>query len=224
MMKPSLRLLTLYAGVLCIAAGLFAQSRLAPPMVFVIIGPPGSGKRTQSRLLAKKYRIPPIDMATVVKSDIGKRSALSEALKVSLASGDLINDDGVNDLIKSRILRQDAAKGFILDGYPRTESQALFLDDVLKENDLPKPKVILLESPDDIVTKRMLKRHSAADDPEVIRRRLAEYHEDSKFLSGWYQTENVMRVDATPSIEVVAAQIDSLIEDALAKKAFSTRP
>ncbi len=224
MLKPSLRLLTLQVGVLWIAAGLFAQSRLAPPMVFVIIGPPGSGKRTQSRLLAKKYKIPSIDMATVVKSDLGKRSSLSEALKVSLASGDLINDDGVNDLIKSRILRQDAARGFILDGYPRTESQAQFLDVILKENDLPKPKVILLESPDDIVTKRMLKRHSADDDPQTIRRRLTEYHEDSKFLSGWYQTENVMRVDGTPSIEAVAAQIVNLIEDALAKKAFSTRP
>src|SRR5271165_2649583 len=224
MRKSGLRLLTLQVGVLWIAAGLLAQSRLAPPMVFVIIGPPGSGKSTQSRLLGKKYKIPPIDMASVLKSDLGKRSALSQALKVSLASGDLINDDAVNDLIKSRILQQDTARGFILDGYPRTESQAQFLDAVLKENDLPKPKVILLESPDDVVTKRMLKRHRADDDPDVIRRRLAEYREDSKFLSGWYQSENVMRVDATASIEVVAAQIDNLIEDALAKKAFSKRP
>jgi adenylate kinase len=224
MLKPGLRLLTLQAAILWIAAGLFAQSRLAPPMVFVIIGPPGSGKSTQSRLLGKKYKIPPIDMASVVTSDIGKRSALSQALKVSLASGDLVNDDAVNDLIKSRILQQDAGRGFILDGYPRTESQAQFLDAVLKENDLPKPKVILLESPDDVVTKRMLKRHSADDDPDTIRRRLAEYHEDSKFLSGWYQTENVMRVDATLRIDVVAAQIDNLIEDALARKAFSKRP
>ncbi len=205
------------------AAGLFAQSRLAPPMVFVIIGPPGSGKSTQSKLLAKKYKIPAIDMATVVKSDVGKRSALSEALKISLASGDLVNDDAVNDLIKSRILQQDASRGFILDGYPRTESQAQYLDAVLKDNELPRPKVILLESPDDVVTKRMLKRRRADDAPEIIQRRLAEYHEDSKFLSSWYQTENVMRVDATPSIEIVAAQIDRLIEDALEKKSFSTR-
>jgi len=59
--------------------------------------------------------------------------------------------------------------------------------------------------------------------PEIIRQRLAEYREDSKFLTAWYQTENVMRVDATANIETVAAQIDGLIADALAKKAFSTR-
>ena len=89
---------------------------------------------------------------------------------MSLASGDLINDDAVDDLIKTRILQPDAGRGFILDGYPRTEKQAKFLDDVLKENGLPTPKVILLESPDDIVTKRMLKRHQADDGPDVIQR------------------------------------------------------
>jgi adenylate kinase len=211
------RLLTLVTGLL------LAQSSLAPPMVFVIIGPPGSGKSTQSKLLGKKYKIPPIDITALANSSIGKRSSLSEALKVSLASGDLINDDAVDDLIKARLLQKDATRGFILDGYPRTEKQAKFLDALLKENELPSPKVILLESPDDVVAKRMLKRRRADDSPEVIQQRLAEYHEESGFLGDWYKTENVMRVDATSSIEVVAAQIDSLIQDALAKKAFATR-
>lgn len=223
MLTHSLRFLVLMVGILWTGVGLLAQSPLAPPMVFVIIGPPGSGKSTQSKLLGKKYKIPPIDMAELVKKGIGKRSELSEALKVALASGDLINNDAVDDLIKTRILQPDAVRGFILDGYPRTAGQAKFLDDILRQNGLPTPKVILLESPDDVVTKRMLKRHRADDKPEIIRQRLAEYREDSKFLTAWYRTENVMRVDATANIETVAAQIDGLIADALAKKAFSTR-
>jgi len=214
-------LLTASVGALSTGIGLFAQ--LAPPMVFVIIGPPGSGKSTQSRLLAKKYKIPQIDIATLAKTEIGKRSGLSDALKVSLASGDLINDDAANDLIKARLLSSDASRGFILNGYPRTAGQAKFLDNVLKDNGLPRPKVILLEAADDVVTQRMRKRHRADDTPEVIRQRLAAYHDDSSFLTEWYQAENVMRVNATLSIQQVAAQIDTLIEDALANKAFSKR-
>lgn len=217
------RVLTLFLAVLWTGLGLVAQSRLAPPMVFVIIGPPGSGKSTQSKLLGKKYKIPPVDVADLVKKEMGKRGALSDALKASMASGDLINDDAANDLIKARLLQPDAGRGFILDGYPRTEGQATFLDGLLKNNGLPKPKVILLESPDDVVTKRMLKRRRADDSPDVIQQRLAQYHDDSQFLKDWYQAENVMRVDATRSIAEVAAQIDGLIADALARKAFSTR-
>jgi len=224
MRAPSLRSITLMIGLVVAGIGLLAQSRLAPPMVFVIIGPPGSGKSTQSHLLGKKYKIPPIDLAELVKSEFGRKSGLSEALKASIASGDLVTDDAADDMIKTRLLQPDAARGFILDGYPRTSAQAKFLDAVLKDNGLPRPKVILLESPDDVVTQRMLKRRRADDNPENIRQRLAEYREDSKFLSDWYQAENVMRVNATLGINQVAAQIDDLIADALAKKAFSTRP
>jgi adenylate kinase len=191
--------------------------------VFVIVGPPGSGKSTQSQLLSKKYKIPSISLSDLIKDEMGKRGRLAEALKASVASGDLINDDAANDLVRTRILRADAGRGFILDGYPATAAQAKFLDGFLKENELPLPKVILLDAPDAVVTKRMLSRRRADDKPDIIESRLKEYHEEAQFLGDWYKKENVMRVDGTRPIAEVAAQIHDRIEDALAKRSFTTR-
>ena len=202
---------------------LAAQSRLGPSLVFVIVGPPGSGKTTQSQLLSKKYKIPSVSLSDLIKAEMGKRGKLADALKVSVASGDLINDDAANDLVKARILRADAGRGFILDGYPGTPAQARFLDGLLKENELSSPKVILLDAPDDVVTKRMLARRRADDKPDIIESRLKEYRTESDFLADWYKKENVLRVDATRPIGEVAQRIDALIQDALARKSFSTR-
>ena len=213
----------LVIAAVVLATQLAAQSRLGPSLVFVIVGPPGSGKTTQSQLLSKKYKIPSVSLSDLIKAEMGKRGRLADVLKVSIASGDLINDDAANDLVKARILRADAGHGFILDGYPATAPQAQFLDGLLKENELSSPKVILLDAPDDVVTKRMLARHRADDKPAIIESRLKEYRTDADFLSNWYKKENVLRVDATRPIAEVAQRIDALIQDALAKKSFRAR-
>src|ERR1700736_6505009 len=122
-----------------------AQSRLAPSLVFVILGPPGSGKTVQSRLLGKKYKIPVIAVSDLIKSEMGKHSKLADSLQVGVESGALVNDDAANELVSAHLLGANTGRGFVLDGYPLTESQARFFDDFLKKNDLPPPKVILLE-------------------------------------------------------------------------------
>jgi adenylate kinase len=200
-----------------------APSRLRPALVFVIIGPPGSGKTVQSRLLGKKYKIPPISMSDLIQREMGTRSRLSSSLRASISSGELINDDAANELLKARVLASDAGNGFILDGYPATAGQAAFLDGLVKENGLPSPKVILLEAPDQVIEKRMLSRKRADDQPETIARRIKEYRSNAEFLISWYKSENVMRVDATQPITQVQRQIDDLIADALARKTFTSR-
>ena len=200
-----------------------AQSRLAPPLVFVILGPPGSGKTVQSRLLGKKYKIPVVAVSDLIKSEMGTHSRLADSLQIGVASGALVNDDAANELIHARLLGAHTARGFILDGYPLTESQARFFDDFLKKNSLPLPKVILLEVPDDLVKKRMTARRRVDDKPEIIDARIAQYRTDAQMLTNWYAQENVLRVDATKTVAEVAAQIDSLIADALAPKSFGNR-
>ena len=200
-----------------------AQSRLAPPLVFVILGPPGSGKTVQSRLLGKKYKIPVVAVSDLIKSEMGKHSRLADSLQVGVESGALVNDDAANELINARLLGSHTARGFILDGYPLTESQARFFDDFLKKNSLPLPKVILLEVPDDLVKKRMTARRRADDKPEIIDARIVQYRKDAQMLTNWYAQENVLRVDAAKTVAEVAGQIDKLIADALTPKSFGNR-
>src|ERR1019366_3313129 len=88
-----------------------AQSRLAPALVFVILGPPGSGKTVQSRLLGKKYKIPVIAVADLIKSEMGKHSKLADSLQVGVESGALINDDAANELIGAHLLGASTGRG-----------------------------------------------------------------------------------------------------------------
>ncbi len=200
-----------------------AQSQLAPSQVFVILGPPGSGKSVQSQLLRKKYKIPVVAVSDLIKSEMGKHSRLADSLQVGVESGALINDDAANELISAHLLGSKIPHGFVLDGYPLTESQARFFDAFLKEAGLPMPKVILLEVSDDVVKKRLLGRRRADDKPEIIDARIAQYRTDAQMLSNWYAQENVLRVDASKTIAEVAAQIDRLIAEALARKSFGHR-
>jgi adenylate kinase len=196
---------------------------MAPSLVFVILGPPGSGKTVQSRLLGKRYKIPVIAVSDLIKSEMGKHSRLADSLQVSVESGALVNDDAANELISSHLLGPKTGRGFVMDGYPLTESQARFFDDLLKKSGLPLPKVILLEVPDDVAKKRLLGRKRADDKPEIIDARIAQYRTDAQMLSSWYTKENVLRVDAGKPIADVAGQIDQLIAEALVPKTFKDR-
>lgn len=200
-----------------------AQSRLAPSLVFVILGPPGSGKTVQSRLLGKRYKIPVVTVSDLIKSEIGKHSRLADSLQVGVESGALINDDAANELVSTHLLGSNTGRGFVLDGYPLTESQARFFDDFLKKAGLPLPKVILLDVPDAVAKKRLLGRRRADDKPEIIDARITQYRTDAQMLTSWYAQENVLKVDATKPIAEVASQIDQLIAEALVPKSFKSR-
>ncbi len=174
-------------------------------------------------MLAKKYKIPVVAVSDLIKNEMGKHSKLADSLQVEVASGALVNDDAANELINTRLLGAHTARGFILDGYPLTESQARFFDDFLKKNSLPPPKVILLEVPDEVSKRRMTARHRVDDKPEIIDARIAQYRTDAQMLTKWYAQENVLRVDASKSVPEVAARIDTLIADALTPKSFADR-
>ena len=204
-----MRKLSLLLGL---ALSLAAQSG-GSKMVVLIVGPPGSGKTTQAKNLSRKYGIPAISMAGILKKEGGGKGGLNKRLKVQVASGELVNDQAANDLIARRIGRKDALRGFILDGYPATVKQADYLDAALKERGLPPPVVVHLEVPDTVALERMKGRRRADDQPEVMRARLEEYHREAQPVLEHYSGGQLKKVDGTRD----ERQVWQDIEQALGK-------
>ena len=200
---------------------LFAQ--LSPPKVIILVGPPGSGKTTQARILAKKYHIPAFSVSDLLKKQISSQPN-DPVLAAAIASGDLLPDDAASNLIRVHLLRADLHKGFILDGYPATSGQAKALDQMLQEQQLPGAIVVLLEASDDVIRKRMNARHQADDKPEMIEQRIQEFRNEAALLTAWAGQSRVVRVNANGSITSVSAQIVAGLEDAWSNPTFSQRP
>jgi adenylate kinase len=206
-----------------IIAALPCTAQLQPARTIILIGPPGSGKTVQADYLRKKFKIPAISMAQLLQQELDRRSPTSELLAASLSSGELLADGSANDLMKARLLRPDASRGFILDGYPVSEGQAKALDAWLLEHNLPKPVVIILDVPEDVSRTRMLRRRRADDTSENIERRLREYKESGRLVEQWYGAQQTAHVDGTGAVPEVAKRLADAVESIREKTPLKTR-
>ena len=129
-------------------------------MIILLFGPPGSGKGTQGRLMIDwlPVKIPSISTGDMLRAEIAAKTPLGLKTQSIIAAGGLVNDDLMNEVLRSRISQPDCRKGFMLDGYPRTLEQAEYLDHLLAERRLPKPLVIHLDVPADVLVGRMISR------------------------------------------------------------------
>jgi len=189
---------------------LLAQATVRGQTVILLLGPPGAGKTTQAKNLSRKYRIPAISMAEILKKAGGKVN-FNRSLKVPLASGEMVNDEVANQLIQQRIAQKDAQQGFLLDGYPQTAKQAEYLEAQLKERGLPDPVVLLLEVPDAVALERMSTRGRVDDTPELSRRRLQQYRVEEKLVLERY-TRNQKKVDGTRKPQEVWEEIQRVLD------------
>ena len=121
------------------------------PVNLVLIGPPGCGKGTQAVRLAERYGIPHISTGEILRAAVRAGTPLGREVAATLASGSLVGDDMMTDLVRERLAEPDVAPGFVLDGFPRTVVQARALDEMVGSHTI----VILIEVPDSEIVRRM---------------------------------------------------------------------
>ncbi len=201
---------------LWLAAGGWAQQR--PQVVILLVGPPGSGKGTQAKMITEKYGVPAFSTGDLLRAEVKEGTALGKRIQPVMAQGGLVDDSIVNELVAGRTLKPDAARGFILDGYPRTVAQAQFLDRLLAERRWPRPTVIHLDVPDSVVIERLLQRGRADDKPEVIRGRLKKYESETAPVLKHYSAGDYHRIDGTKAPEAVFAQIETVLRKKMGRK------
>lgn len=191
-------------------------------MNLILFGPPAAGKGTQAKRLVEQRRMVQLSTGDMLRAAAKAGTAVGLAAKDIMARGELVPDDLVVAIVADRIAEPDARNGFVLDGFPRTVPQAHALDRLLKERGLKLDAVIDLKVDEGSLLKRIEKRiaqtraQGAAlrvdDDPNVLRRRILAYRDQTAPLAAYYQLQSVLRaVDGMAPVSEVAHAIDKLL-------------
>jgi len=194
-------------------------------MRLIFLGPPGAGKGTQAKLLTEKYGIPQLSTGDMLRAAVAAGTDVGKRAKAVMDAGQLVSDAIVNEIVSDRVDSPDCAKGFILDGYPRTVPQAEALDQILAGKGIALDAVVELKVDEDALVKRMENRVAETiaaggtvrsdDNPEAFKRRLTEYREKTAPLSNYYaSTGKLQTVDGMANVDKVTAQIAGILENA----------
>jgi adenylate kinase len=183
----------------------------------LLLGPQGSGKGTQAKRISAEYAIPHVSTGDMLREAIANGSELGRRVKPILQRGDLVPDDVMVELIRERLSREDAANGFVLDGFPRTIAQAEALDAMLREMGRELTIVFELQLSDEACIDRLLRRAEVEgrtdDTPEAIRNRLDRYHQETEPVIEHYRaTGKLVGIHADRSIPEVFSEIQEALD------------
>jgi adenylate kinase len=160
-------------------------------MRLLIFGPPGAGKGTQAQFISKYYKIPHISTGDLFRENISNDTPLGIEAKRFSESGELVPDEVTNAMVRERLSQPDVADGFLLDGYPRTPSQAAALEEMLPEGTRIRA-VLNMIVPEEELLKRLSTRGRQDDELETIRRRLRIYHDTTEPLAEYYRGKGIL--------------------------------
>jgi adenylate kinase len=191
-------------------------------MVVVLLGPPGSGKGTQAAQLAPVLKVPHVATGDILREEVSRESELGRQARSIMEQGGLVPDELVLAILRTRLSRKDCAGGFLLDGYPRSLSQAETLDRLLAELDHRVNRVVNIAVPENVLVERMTRRSRTErrtdDRPDVFRERLRVYREKTRPVVEYYRSHGVLaEIDGTGSIEDVARAVREAVPVAEAR-------
>ena len=210
-------------------------------MNVILLGAPGAGKGTQAAILAKELNIPTVSTGNILRAAVASGSELGKQAKACMESGALVSDEIIIGIIRDRLAEPDCAKGYILDGVPRTIGQA----EALEANGIRFDHVVSMEISDETIMERMGGRrvcpkcgatyHVAAvppkregvcdecgsglitrkdDAPETVKARLAVYHKETEPLKEFYRSRGVLYpVEDQGSVEATSAAILKVLKE-----------
>jgi adenylate kinase len=207
-----------------------------PHMRMILVGPPGAGKGTQAARLVDTFRIPHISSGDMLRAAVKEGTELGKQADGFMKAGKLVPDEVVIGMILERIAKPDCAKGFMLDGFPRTRPQAEALDHAMTTAGVALDAVVLIEVPDGLIVDRITGRrtdpvsqriyhiktdppppgvhveHRKDDTVEAVTTRLAKYHSETAPIVPFYEGKGILqRVDGVGDPNKVTERIKAVL-------------
>ncbi|QCE40380.1 adenylate kinase [Psychroserpens sp. NJDZ02] len=184
----------------------------------VLFGPPGAGKGTQANFLKEKYNLVHISTGDVFRYNIKNETALGTLAKSYMDKGHLVPDQVTIDMLEAEVDRNAGANGFIFDGFPRNEAQAVALDKIMDARDSEVSAMVALEVEDEVLVQRLLERGKTSgrkddSDESIIRNRIKVYYSETAILKDYYAAQNkYFGVDGIGSITDITKRLNTVID------------